>query len=91
MSDGTVPRLRAVRPTPIGGGASDIPIEILQFATFPEERRALLMQVSDLIDQIAFGTVVIVIHEGDVTQIEMSEKIRLPSGSSSEDEGDARA
>ena len=55
----------------------DIPVEIIRFATLPEDRRVLLMQVSDLLDQIAFGTVVMVIHEGDVTQIETSEKIRL--------------
>jgi hypothetical protein len=56
----------------------DIPVEIIRFATLPEDRRVLLMQVSDLLDQIAFGTVVLVIHEGQVTQIETSEKIRLP-------------
>jgi hypothetical protein len=84
MSDGIVPRLQAVGPSPGGRGVGDIPVEIIRFATLPEDRRALLIQVSDLLDQIAFGTVVIVIHEGNVTQIETSEKIRLPSGSSSE-------
>ena len=63
----------------------DIPVEIIRFATLPEDRRALLMQVSDLLDQIAFGTVVMVIHEGNVTQIETSEKIRLPQGPSADD------
>ena len=60
----------------------DIPVEIIRFATLPEDRRALLLQVSDLLDQISFGTVVMVIHEGSVTQIETSEKIRLPQGPS---------
>ena len=41
------------------------------------DRRTLLMQVSDLLQQIEYGTVVIVMHEGKVTQIEASEKIRL--------------
>jgi hypothetical protein len=36
--------------------------------------------VSDLLDQIAFGTVVLVLHDGAVTQIEASEKIRLRGG-----------
>jgi hypothetical protein len=78
MSDGIVPRLRIASPSPSGGGAGDLPVEIIRFATLPEDRRALLMHVSDLLDQIAFGTVVLVIHEGQVTQIETSEKIRLP-------------
>ena len=43
----------------------------------PEERRTLLLQVNDLLEEIDYGTVVIVKHEGKVTQIEMSEKIRL--------------
>ncbi|MGH2596119.1 MAG: DUF2292 domain-containing protein [Actinomycetota bacterium] len=47
--------------------------------------------MSDLLDQISFGTVVMVIHDGTVTQIETSEKIRLPSESSAENEGDRRA
>ena len=84
MSDGIVPRLQAVGPSLGGRGVGDIPVEIIRFATLPEDRRALLIQVSDLLDQIAFGTVVIVIHEGNVTQIETSEKIRLPNGSSGE-------
>lgn len=89
MSDGIVPRLRAVDPSPSGVG--DIPVEIIRFATLPEDRRVLLLQVSDLLDQISFGTVVMVIHDGTVTQIETSEKIRLPSESSAENEGDKRA
>lgn len=85
MSDGIVPRLRSVDPSPSAGGMGDIPVEIIRFATLPEDRRALLLQVSDLLDQIAFGTVVMVIHEGNVTQIETSEKIRLPQGPSADD------
>jgi hypothetical protein len=43
----------------------------------PEERRALLLHVSSLLDEIAFGAVVIVTQDGKVIQIETSEKIRL--------------
>jgi hypothetical protein len=58
-------------------GLADIPVDVLRFAMLPEERRTLLLQVNDLVDEIDYGTVVIVMHEGKVTQIEMSEKIRL--------------
>jgi hypothetical protein len=69
-----------VGPTEGGGSLDNIPREILRFATLPEDRRALLLQVNDLLEQIDYGTVVIVMHEGNVTQIEMSEKIRLSLG-----------
>ena len=78
MSVSRISRLRAVGPTEGGDNASDVPLEVLRFASLPEERRTLLMQVNDLLGQIDYGTVVIVMHEGNVTQIEMSEKIRLP-------------
>ena len=52
-------------------------MDVLRFAMLPDERRTLLLQVNDLLEEIDYGTVVIVMHEGHVTQIEMSEKIRL--------------
>jgi hypothetical protein len=65
----------------VGGRDADptsvVPPDVLRLVALPEERRALLLHVSDLVDQIAFGTVVVVLHEGNVTQIETSEKIRL--------------
>ena len=33
--------------------------------------------MSDLLDGVAYGTVVLVLHEGKVVQVETSEKIRL--------------
>ena len=59
------------------GPAIEVPPDVLRLVALPEERRALLLHVNDLIDRIAFGTVVVVLHEGSVTQIETSEKIRL--------------
>ena len=82
MSDERSYRLRAVDPKGRPGGGREVPVEVLAFATLRSERRELLMQVSDLVDQIAFGTVVLVIHGGTVTQIEASEKIRLQGGKS---------
>lgn len=80
MSADRISRLRAVGSIECGGSASDIPLEVLRFTTLPDDRRRLLMQVSDLLDQIDFGAVVIVMHEGKVTQMETSEKIRLSRG-----------
>ena len=76
MSNGGISRLRAV-PAADDSGLADIPVDVLRFAVLPEERRTLLLQVNDLLEEIDYGTVVIVMHEGKVTQIEMSEKIRL--------------
>jgi hypothetical protein len=76
MSTGSS-RLRAVGPAEEASGLADISVDVLRFAMLPEERRTLLLQVSDLLEEIDYGTVVIVMHEGKVTQIEMSEKIRL--------------
>jgi hypothetical protein len=47
------------------------------FMALPEARQALLLHVSGLLDEIAFGNVVIVMQDGSVIQIETSEKIRL--------------
>ena len=52
-------------------------MEVLRFATLPEDRRTFLLQVNDLLGQIDYGAVVIVMHEGKITQIETSEKMRL--------------
>ena len=67
----------AARSTDDDSGFADIPVDVLRFAMLPEDRRTLLLQVNDLLEEIDYGTVVIVMHERRVTQIEMSEKIRL--------------
>ena len=77
MSAGGISRLRAVRPVEAEPGLTDIPVDVLRLAVLPDERRTLLLQVHDLLGEIDYGTVVIVMHEGNVTQIETSEKIRL--------------
>ena len=42
----------------------------------PEERD-VLVKVADIVRRIQFGTVVLVIQDGKVVQIEMAEKFRL--------------
>ena len=71
-----IPRLHAVGTSEEGSDAG-VPMEVLRFATLLEDRRMLLVHVNDLLGQIDYGAVVIVLHEGKITQIETSEKIRL--------------
>ena len=72
----TVPaeRLSTVHGT---GEHGDLPIDGIRFASLPDDRRTLLMHVHELLDSIAYGTVMLVVQDGRVLQIETSEKIRL--------------
>jgi hypothetical protein len=74
MSAEPAPLLRSV-DTP--SGSHEVPPEVLRFAALPQERRGLLMHVDELLSEIAYGTVVIVLQNSKVIQIETSEKIRL--------------
>jgi len=69
----------ALREMPVddAGDPTKIPSDLLRFAALPNEKRALLIHVSELLEEIAFGTVVIVLQDGKVIQIETSEKILL--------------
>ncbi len=40
-------------------------------------RRLVLARVADILRRISFGTVVLVVQDGKVVQIEMAEKFRL--------------
>lgn len=55
----------------------EVPAEVLRFAAMPVEQRQLLLHVHDLLEAIAYGTVVLVLQDGKVIQVETSEKIRL--------------
>ena len=57
------------RPLPIGSG--DEPVNLT------DEEREVLGKVAEIVRRIQFGTVVLVIQDGKVVQIEMAEKIRL--------------
>jgi hypothetical protein len=71
----TVTPLRAVDGDgPLG---RDIPADVLRFAAMPAEQRQLLLHVHELMGGIAYGTVVLVLQDGTVIQVETSEKIRL--------------
>ena len=70
---GTV-RLRVVAPN---DRPAEIPEDLLRYAALDGPRRSLLLHVNELLDAIAYGTVVVVVQDGTVIQIETSEKIRL--------------
>jgi hypothetical protein len=42
-----------------------------------DEERAVLARVAEVLRRINFGTVVLVVQDGKVVQIEMAEKFRL--------------
>jgi hypothetical protein len=42
-----------------------------------EEEKLVLARVGDILRRIRFGTVVLVVQDGKVVQIEMAEKFRL--------------
>jgi hypothetical protein len=48
-----------------------------QLAGLSPEEREVLAKVADIVRRIKFGTVVLVIQDGKVVQIEMAEKFRL--------------
>jgi hypothetical protein len=47
------------------------------FADLTDEERKILVQVAAILRQIEFGTVLLVVQDGKVVQIEMAEKFRL--------------
>ena len=58
-------------------GERDLPADVVTFASLSGERKALLLHVHELLGSISYGTVVLVLQDGKVLQIETSEKIRL--------------
>ena len=42
-----------------------------------DEEREILAQVAEILKKIQYGTVVLVVQDGKVVQIEMAEKFRL--------------
>ena len=60
-----------------GSSDREIPTEVLRFAGLSSEQRELLLHVHDLLGGIVYGTVVLVLQDGKVIQVETSEKIRL--------------
>ena len=55
------------------GGDANVP----SFEALSEEERAVLLRVAEVLRKLKFGTVLLVVQDGKVVQIEMAEKIRL--------------
>lgn len=51
--------------------------DVAAFASLDPERQGVLLQVSKLLEEIDFGTVLLVVQDTKVVQIEMAEKFRL--------------
>ena len=50
---------------------------VARFAELDGELQRLLLNVADLVGSIEYGTVQIVLQDGEVIQLQTSEKIRL--------------
>ena len=48
-----------------------------KFAELSSEERELLLKVADILERLQFGTILLVVQDGKVVQIEMAEKFRL--------------
>lgn len=50
---------------------------IKQLAALSPEEREVMLKVVDILRRLQFGTVLLVVQDGKVVQIEMAEKFRL--------------
>lgn len=46
-------------------------------AKLPGEQQELLVKVSEILRRIDYGTILLVVQDGKVVQVEMAEKFRL--------------
>jgi hypothetical protein len=60
----------------VGGDEARTP-RTAGFDALSEEERAVLLKVVEVLRKINFGTILLVVQDGKVVQIEMAEKIRL--------------
>jgi len=66
----------AERPAHTPGEAEPGDVDA-RLAALTAEEREVLAKVADIVQRIQYGTVVLVIQDGKVVQIEMAEKFRL--------------
>jgi hypothetical protein len=50
---------------------------IAKLASLSPEERQILLKVSEILERLQFGTILLVVQDGKVVQIEMAEKFRL--------------
>jgi hypothetical protein len=68
---------RPTQPASADDPTSDAEVPVEALAALSEDERAVLAKVAGIVRRIQFGTVVLVIQDGKVVQIEMAEKFRL--------------
>ena len=68
---------RSLSIAPVTDDATSTPTTDEQLAHLSPEERDVLAKVTEIVRRIQFGTVVLVIQDGKVVQIEMAEKFRL--------------
>jgi hypothetical protein len=61
----------------MGEGADGAPSDDLESLNLTDEERVVLAKVGAILRRLSFGTVVLVVQDGKVVQIEMAEKFRL--------------
>jgi hypothetical protein len=62
---------------PVAEGSEDARAGREQLAALTNDELEVLTKVAEIVRKIQFGTVVLVIQDGKVVQIEMAEKFRL--------------
>jgi hypothetical protein len=50
---------------------------LVELSALTEEERQVLLKVAEILKRLQFGTVLLVVQDGKVVQIEMAEKFRL--------------
>ena len=62
---------------PVGSAGTPDDEVVKQLAALSAEEREVLLKVVDILRRLQFGTVLLVVQDGKVVQIEMAEKFRL--------------
>lgn len=76
----TLSRLNSLRPAASAHEVSsllDMGTDEPDFAPITEDEQQVLLRVVEVMRKLQYGTILLVIQDGKVVQIEMAEKIRL--------------
>ncbi len=61
----------------MAGATEPTPDQQLEALSLTDEEKAVMARVAEILRRVHFGTVVLVVQDGKVVQIEMAEKFRL--------------
>ena len=68
---------RGIAIAPMADATEPTPEEQLEALALSDEEKVVLARVGEILRRVNFGTVVLVVQDGKVVQIEMAEKFRL--------------